>query len=64
MIFEKDENVATIILTRQSFKAHSNLISVPNIHLCKLLLLIFPGGSTPYGQHGHTGPRSFLSVRR
>lgn len=63
-VFEKDKNVATITLTRQSFKAYSNLISVPKIHSCKLLLLIFPGGGTLRGQHEHTGPRFFLSIRR
>ena len=42
-IFEKDENAATVILSRQDFKACSNLIFVPKIHPCKGLLLIVLG---------------------
>lgn len=41
--FEKDENAATVILSRQDFKAYSNLIFVPKIHPCKGLLLIVLG---------------------
>ena len=52
LIFEKDENVATIILTRQAFKAYSNLILVPKIHPCKVLLIIVLGGRPSCGQHG------------
>lgn len=54
LIFEKDENVATIILTRQTFKAYSNLSFVPKIHPCKVLLIIVLGEGLHVDSMGHS----------